>query len=74
LHYICLGRFTKERNKEEIGDKKIRYFYGLDKKRNKLEREKYNNLWKITKLGTKYAVIIDDQNMRLSKIRNKKCN
>jgi hypothetical protein len=41
LHCVCLGRFTKERNKKERDSKEIDYLYGLYKERNK-ERKKYN--------------------------------
>jgi hypothetical protein len=39
LHYVCLGKFIKERNKEERDGKEISNFYRLDKGRNN-EREK----------------------------------
>jgi hypothetical protein len=39
---VCLGRFTKEKNKKEKDSKEICHFYGLDKERNK-ERDKYNS-------------------------------
>jgi hypothetical protein len=41
LHCVCLEWFTKEENKKERDNKKIGYFCGLDKERNK-EKEKYN--------------------------------
>jgi hypothetical protein len=41
LHYVCLDRFIKERNKKERDSKEIGYFYSLDEERNK-KREKYN--------------------------------
>jgi hypothetical protein len=39
LHYVCLGRFIKERNKKERDGKEISNFYCLDKGRIKRERE-----------------------------------
>jgi hypothetical protein len=36
LHYVCLGKFIKERDSKEIC-----YFYSLDEERNK-KREKYD--------------------------------